>query len=235
MRLFKDVLLTPVPEVEPYRADLPVQDTESTTFSTETYTATEAPPDACGQSARRGMRFMFTREENDDKENPSSHWTFFLNGTVNLIICNNLITKLCQVGRSDTVHIHGPSDINIDMAEILASAMSVCNAANITYTAPFITSLPAAYLVTYADIMTNSECGLMMVCYPFAVIGGRNIDVKCGMAYEHNRRVYMVNRLTAAGFISNEAAQHIVEKQGIVSIYGSKLGAAITNFNNRTK
>ena len=173
-------------------------------------------------------QLIFAKEELPDSK---YRWTFFLTETPSDKLVRDFVHKMHLPAENDEVFIHGPSEIDIDSAEIISSAIQCCRG-NVTISAPYVLNSAAAFVATAGDHMVPYQYGIMVIGLPAIASFGKVIDTDNAVRIHKTRILHILNTLKAKGFIHNDQEYlHIVKEQGSCAIFGEQLANDIENSN----
>ena len=173
-------------------------------------------------------QLIFTKEALADN---NVLWTFFLTGTPTDKIIRDFVHKMHLPGEHDEVRIHAPSEIDLDSAEIISSAIQCCRAP-VTISAPYVLNSPAAFVATSGDNIVPCKYGIMVIDLPTIASFGKVIDTDNAVRIHKTRILHLLRALQRRGFIHTEDNfLHIVKDQGSYCVYGDKLKTTIDGAN----
>lgn len=183
---------------------------------------------ACGGPRKKPLFFT----KNICKETNTCCWEFFLTDVM-FTVMNDFVSKLEQVKDTDCILVHGPATCYGDDAEVVCSAIERCKAKEKIISSPYILDIGAASILLTATKILNSVCGLIRLSPPRISGGGVVQDAR--MAFENDiyRKTLVLKNLMAAGFITQEEFNHLVEEQGGVCLHGKKLAQIIDVYNQK--
>ena len=181
---------------------------------------------------RPPRQLIFTRDEIADN---NIRWTFFLTESPSDRMLRDFVHKMHLPAENDEVVIHAPSEIDIDTAEIISSAIQCCRG-HVTISAPYILNSPAAYVATSGDTMVNYNYGIMVINLPSIASYGKVIDTDNAVRIHKTRILHILHALKEKGFIpTDEDFLHIVKEQGSYCIHGEKLKACVDAMNAKNQ
>lgn len=173
-------------------------------------------------------QLIWTKEELPDNK---MQWTFYLTETPSDKLVRDFVHKMHLPADSDEVMIHAPSEIDIDSAEIIASAIQCCRA-NVTISAPYVLNSPAAFVATSGNKLIPYQYGIMVIDLPTIASFGKVIDTDNAVRIHKTRILHVLHSLRDRGFIHTEDNfLHIVKEQGSYCIFGDKLKQTIEGAN----
>ena len=184
----------------------------------------------CGMpiEPKKPRQLIFTREEIADNR---IRWTFFMTETPNDKMVRDFVHKMHLPGEDDEVMIHAPSEIDIDSADIISSAIQMCKA-RVRISAPSVLNSPSVFVATSGDNLVPYQYGVMVIDLPTIASYGKVIDTDNAVRIHKTRILHVLNTLKTRGFLQgDENFLHIVKEQGSYCIYGKKLKEAIDNAN----
>ena len=159
--------------------------------------------------------------------------SIFLNtGFISPKLINELVNLLVTVTEKDALFIHLPCNLYLDDAEFIASAISLCKAKTVKMSAPYILDSATAYLMTFADQIVASRCGIVRIGLPEISAYGKVTDADNALRANKYRILHILTKLRRAGFIaSDEEFLHIVKRQGTICIHGKRLTELVAKIN----
>ena len=160
-------------------------------------------------------------------------YTIFLNTSfVSPKLVNEFVNLLVTVTDKDSIFIHLPCNLYLDDAEFIASAISLCRAKMVLMSAPYVLDSATAYLLTFADRIFSSRCGIVRIGLPEISAYGKVVDADNALRMNKYRILHVLTALRHAGFIaSDEEYIHIVKHQGYICIHGRRLAELIGRIN----
>ena len=182
----------------------------------------------CCMMQKPALPLIFTREELLDNK---IQWTFYLTETPGEKVIRDFVHKMHLPAENDEVLIHAPSELDMDAAEIISSAIQCCRG-HVTISAPYVLNSPAALVAVAGDKLIPYSYGIMMIGLPAIASCGKVIDADNAVHIHKTRILHVLHTMQSTGFIeSDNAFLHIVKEQGTCCIYGDKLKEKIEAFN----
>ena len=184
--------------------------------------------DLCAMKPRN---LIFTR---DDMPNGHIAWTFYMTGSfITERMIKDFVHKMHLPAPEDEVFIHCPSELDLDSAEIISSAITSCKA-HVTTSAPYVLDTGAAIVATSGNRMVPFSYGIMIVGIPQVAAFGKLIDSENAIRIHKIRIGRFLQKFKAEGFIpDDESFMHIVKQQGTSCVHCAQLCEIIKQYNTR--
>ena len=164
--------------------------------------------------------------------------SFYLNTTALLSQAINQFVMLCDclVTPEDAIMVHLNEAIYCEEAETIYNAILDCKAKVKIGSAPYTLNTAALFPILACDYMLSSPWCFAHFDVPSIKAGGiGHKDAKNAYEYDTRRKMRLLSSLKEAGFIPDNAYEHIIEHQGSYTLYGPAYAKVIAEFNKRHK
>ena len=149
----------------------------------------------------------------------------------------NQFVMMCDamVKEEDTLFVHMNSSLFCEDAETIYNAIYDCKAGKKIASAPYTLNTASFFPVMACDYLVSSEFMFSHFDTPSLRGGGNIKDAENSLNYDRYRKTRMLEMINKAGFIPDDAYEHIIKNQGSFTLYGEKFKQAADKFNQRSR